>query len=472
MEAADGAGSEVSTEEGATSDVPAEPTVNQEDIKKLVETLESETARTEFIGNLKTLLDQQEKAEAEAAAALPITEQIGVRGFLSDSVTVYEEFLDRNNLSGSLVNQILGSVVVLAIMLILHLFEKKLHKKIHRAIDKFSSKFEIEVRGLRFYARIFHCVLCFSILAIGGYTFTKIWGLHAIDRVLESEAVRTAISTGTTILLVLFLAALVWESISLYLAYVLRQANTKNHTRAKTLLPIIRNIVVAIFAGLFGLVLLSEIGVNVTPLLAGAGVIGVAVGFGAQSFVKDFLTGFTIILEDIVRVGDVVNLGGLGGSVEKITLRKIQLRDYNGAVYTVPYSEIKIIQNLTKDFSYYVMDIPVGYNSSIEHVVSVLRKVDEDMRKDDSFSFMIMEPLEIAGLDKFADSALIIKARIKTRPIRQWAVGREFNKRLKEAFDAEGIQIPFPSRTINIKSDPAMKDQAAVAAAMIAEASD
>jgi small conductance mechanosensitive channel len=233
---------------------------------------------------------------------------------------------------------------------------------------------------------------------------------------------------------------------------VLRKANTNNQSRTKTLLPIIRNIIIAVFAALFGLVLLSELGINVTPLLAGAGVIGVAVGFGAQSFVKDFLSGFTIILEDIVRVGDVVNLGGASGSVEKITLRKIQLRDFAGTVYTIPYSEIKTIQNLTKDFSYYVMDIGVPYTQNIDRVIAALRAVDEEMRKDDSFSFMILEPLEIAGVDKFAEGAVVIKARIKTQPIRQWTVGREFNKRMKIEFEKDGIEMPLAQRTVNVRS--------------------
>lgn len=444
------------TEEAA--EAPAAETdpavaVDQENLKQLVETLESDTARAEFLTNLKTLMDQQKSQEKEKEEALaPLTEQIGVRSFISDSVARYEDFLGRHNLSGSFVNQALGSLIVLMVGLVLMICEKRLIKRLMRATDKISAHFEMGVGRLRVYVRLLNALGQALIAAVGVYTLAKIWGVVAIDHLFESAAMRSLLSNSVTVLLVLFLAAMVWEAINIYLAHVLRQANSNNHTRAKTLLPIIRNIIIAVFAGLFGLVLLSELGINVTPLLAGAGVIGVAVGFGAQSMVKDFLTGFTIILEDIVRVGDVVNLAGASGSVEKITLRKIQLRDFAGTVFTIPYSEIKTIQNLTKDFSYYVMDIGVSYSQSIDRVVAVLRSIDEDLRKDDSFSFMIMEPLEIAGLDKFGDSAVFIKARIKTQPIRQWAVGREFNRRMKIAFDEAGIEIPFPQRTVNVRT--------------------
>lgn len=451
----------------------AVPAINPDDLKHLVETLESDTARTEFLGNLKTLMQQQETEKAKAEALeTPLTEQIGVRGFFTNSVANYQAYLSKHNLSGSLVNQSLGSVIVIMVMVVLLVLQKRLHKRLLRIADRLGSRMEVSIKGLRFHIRMLHVFLKTIIFLVTLYTLAKIWGIKAVDQLVESDVARNAISNSLTVLIIIFLAALAWEAINIYLETILRKANSNNQTRAKTLLPIIRNIVIAIFAALFGLVLLSELGINVTPLLAGAGVIGVAVGFGAQSFVKDFLSGFTIILEDIVRVGDVVNLAGASGSVEKITLRKIQLRDFAGTVYTIPYSEIKTIQNLTKDFSFYVMDISVAYEASIDKVIEVLRQVDADLRKDDAFSFMIMEPLEIAGVDKFADSAIVIKCRIKTLPIRQWAVGREFNKRMKIAFDANGIEIPFPQRTINLRGPAEALADPAVSTAILEEASD
>lgn len=456
---------EAVTSETAPAD--AMPQIDQENLKQLIETLESDTARAEFLTNLKTLMDQQKAEEAKEQEELePLTEAIGVRGLISDSVTGYQSFLDRHNLSGSFVNQAAGSVIVLMAALVLLIFEKRGIKKLMRVTDRLSMRLETSVRHLRFYVRIVNLIARLMLAGVTLYTLAKIWNIEMVDRIFESDAVRNVVSSAMTILLVIFLAAVVWESINLYLIHIMRKAQSRGQARATTLLPLIRNIAVAIFFGLFGLVLLSEFGINVTPLLAGAGVIGVAVGFGAQSFVKDFLTGFTIILEDVMRVGDVVNIAGLGGQVEKITLRKIQLRDYNGAVYTIPYSEIRTIQNLTKDFSFYVMDISVGYTSDLDKVVSVLNRLDEEMRADPAFAPKILAPLEIAGVDRFADSAVVIKARIKTPPIQQWSVGREFNRRMKIAFEREGIEIPFPQRTIHVKADDAIKDNPLVMQAL------
>jgi small conductance mechanosensitive channel len=161
----------------------------------------------------------------------------------------------------------------------------------------------------------------------------------------------------------------------------------------------------------------------------------------------------TIIFEDLIQIGDVVNLGGRSGLVEKITIRKVQLRGLDGTVYTVPFGEINIVDNLTKEFSYYLMDIGVAYRENTDEVVRCLKKIDEELRQDKDFRNKILEPLDILGVDKFADSAVIIKARIKTRPIEQWNVGREFNRRMKFEFDKRGIEIPFPHQTLYFGED-------------------
>ncbi|MGD9650092.1 MAG: mechanosensitive ion channel family protein, partial [Dongiaceae bacterium] len=207
-----------------------------------------------------------------------------------------------------------------------------------------------------------------------------------------------------------------------------------------------------ILAALYGLSLLQALNIDILPRLAGAGVVGVALGFGAQTLVKDFLVSIGIIFEDIVKIGDVVRIGSYAGLVENITLRYIQLRGLDGVVSTIPFSEVKIIENLTKDFSYYVFDISVAYHSDIEKVLEVITLTGENIYQDKNFQPLILEKLEILGVDRFADSAIIIKARIKTLPIQQWNVGREFNKRLKQAFDQHGIEIPFPQRVVHMRS--------------------
>ena len=225
-------------------------------------------------------------------------------------------------------------------------------------------------------------------------------------------------------------------------------APLEKQARMNTLAPIIRNIALVVFLVIFTMILLSELGINVVPLLAGAGILGIAVGFGAQTMVKDYISGFFIIFEDLIQVGDVVTVAGNTGSVERLTIRKIQLRDFEGSVYTIPYSEVTQVKNLTKDFSYYVLNVGVAYREDIDQVIEAMKQVDEDLRAIEEYNQEILEPIEIVGLDQFADSAIVIKARIKTKPVKQWFVGRGYNRLLKYKFDEMNIEIPFPHQTI------------------------
>lgn len=223
--------------------------------------------------------------------------------------------------------------------------------------------------------------------------------------------------------------------------------------RADTLSSVVRvALTIAIMA--VGLVsILGELGVQIGPVLAAAGVVGLAVGFGAQQLVQDVISGFFILLEDQIRVGDVVEIAGKSGLVERITLRTVVLRDMAGSVHYVRNGQIDTVTNMTKEFSYYTMDIGVAYREDVDQVMEVIREVAAGLSADPELGTDILEPIEIMGLDKFADSAVIIKARLKTKPIRQWAVGREFNRRLKKRFDAEGIEIPFPHVTLYMGQD-------------------
>lgn len=192
------------------------------------------------------------------------------------------------------------------------------------------------------------------------------------------------------------------------------------------------------------LMALGEIGVKIGPLLAGAGVVGIALGFGAQSLVKDFLTGVFLIVEDIVSVGDIVTIGGSGGLVEQMTLRTIRLRDFDGALHVFPYGEAQVVHNLTKTFSYYVFDLQISYGSDIDRALAVMKQVGQEMQAEPDFRDKILEAIEVVGVDSLGDSGVALKARIKTKPIQQWTVGREYNRRIKMAFDREGVEIPFP----------------------------
>ena len=220
------------------------------------------------------------------------------------------------------------------------------------------------------------------------------------------------------------------------------------NSRARTLLPMLRNAAIIVLAVIVGLVTLSELGINIAPLLAGAGVIGVAVGFGSQTLVKDFLTGLFIILEDTIALGDVVSIGDHSGTVDSMALRTIRLRDDRGAVHILPYSEITKVVNMTKNFSFAVIDIRVAYKSDLEQVMEVMRDIGKDLRQDAVLGEFILEDLQVLGVENFGDSAIVLRCKIKTKPGKQWEVKRAFLLRVKSRFDREEIEIPYTAMTL------------------------
>ena len=225
--------------------------------------------------------------------------------------------------------------------------------------------------------------------------------------------------------------------------------------RADTLSSLIRYISSITILLVSVIMILGEFGVAIGPILAAAGIVGVAVGFGSQQLVQDIISGFFILLEDQIRVGDVVNVAGKGGVVEKVSLRLVVLRDLAGNVHYVRNGHIDVVTNMTKEYSQYVFDIGVAYRENVDDVIEVIKSLGADIRKDPQYADDILDDIEILGLDQFADSAVIIKARIKTRPIQQWRIGREFNRRLKKAFDERKIEIPFPHVTVYMGEDKA-----------------
>ena len=216
----------------------------------------------------------------------------------------------------------------------------------------------------------------------------------------------------------------------------------------RTLLPLGFAVIKWTIISIVIIIILGNLGVNIGPVLAGAGILGLAIGFGAQSLVKDVITGVFMLIEGNVAVGDVVKVKGIGGLVEGFNLRSVCLRDYHGNVHVIPNSAIDVVTNFTKEYSRRVFDIGVAYKENVDEVIEVIRQVDEEMRSEPEWADKILEPVEIAGLDEFGDSALVIRGRFKTKPIQQWNVGREFNRRIKKAFDERGIEIPFPYRTL------------------------
>ena len=235
-----------------------------------------------------------------------------------------------------------------------------------------------------------------------------------------------------------------------------KETNLEKGKRITTLIGILKGVVNIVLTTIFLLVFLKELGIDIAPLLAGAGLIGLAVGFGAQELVRDVISGFFILLENQLRVGDIVKINDTGGVVEGIELRTIRLRDLSGVVHVFQNGKINSLSNTTKGWSGAVFDIGVAYKENADHVIGLMKEVAEEQRSSDEYKELINEPMEVFGLDSFGDSAIVIKARIKTVPGKQWMVGREYRKRLKAAFDKAGVEIPFPHRTIywGNKSDP------------------
>ncbi len=268
-----------------------------------------------------------------------------------------------------------------------------------------------------------------------------------------------ALAMGSARIVVILLAAWI---VTIVLKKLLRKMKThlleksrfaddlthEDAKRAETLTRLIRQgVLIGLWVIVF-MVVLKELGIEIGPILAGAGIMGLAVGFGAQNLVRDVISGFFFILEDQVRVGDVAVVNGTGGLVEQLNFRTIVLRDLEGVVHVFPNGTVTSLSNRTKQWSGYVFDLGVAYKEDTDRVARVITEVGEGLRSDPAYGPLMLEPLEIFGVDSFADSAVVIRGRIKTKPLQQWVVGREFLRRIKYAFDAAGIEIPFPHRTV------------------------
>ena len=224
---------------------------------------------------------------------------------------------------------------------------------------------------------------------------------------------------------------------------MISSSSVEDKQRVNTLSRVFRYISSIIITAVAVISILAELGVSVAPLLATAGVAGIAVGFGAQSLVKDYFTGFVMLIENQIRQGDIVEIAGKGGYVEEVTLRYVRLRDYEGAVHYVPNSSITVVTNKTRSFAYAVTDIAVSYQSDLEKVYLVMNNVANELRESSEFQNKILGNLEIAGLESLTDSAMIIRSRIKVSAQYQGVVRREFQERLKNAFDTHKIEIPY-----------------------------
>jgi small-conductance mechanosensitive channel len=276
---------------------------------------------------------------------------------------------------------------------------------------------------------------------------------------VAEKTILWAIGAVPSILLVLVVAMVCLKLVDVLLRRI-RPLMVKNMTneairdeteiekRLDTLLGIVKSALKVTVWIMAGMLLLRTLGIDIAPIIAGAGIVGLAVGFGAQELVRDVISGFFMLLENQVRAGDVAIVNGTGGLVEKVGLRTVVLRDLSGVVHVFQNGKVNTLSNMTKEWSAMVFDIGVAYKEDTDKVAEIMMEIAEGMRKEPEYGDKIIEPMEIFGVDSFGESEVVVKARMKTKPIQQWAIGREYRRRLKKAFDERGIEIPFPHRTI------------------------
>lgn len=432
----------------------------REDIESLVDTLEDPEKRAQLITDLERLLEAQESAATGDAPEAKGTDSVldVVKNIVTDT---WENITSIDPVDVMISSAISVGILVAALVLrwLLLMLLRRLYARL-TGVNRDKEAMELPEDSVTDDENAEKAALPSAIsrlitLIVGVLAIALIaesWGAgiaELLSTSLGSRIAETALAVGV----ILIATFALWNAASILITRLLRVTSAKldrerTVRRMDTLVPLLTNALQTTISIFAGLLILSELGINIAPLLAGAGILGLAIGFGAQTLVKDLITGVTILLEDAATVGDVIEVAGHLGVVEEMRIRIIQLRDLSGVVHMVPYSEVTSVKNYTMEFSYYVFEIGVAYRENTDRVCEILMEISQDLSSDAKHGPNILEPLQILGVDQFADSAVIIKARLKTVPGQQWATGREFNRRMKMRFDKEGIEIPFPHTTI------------------------
>lgn len=298
-----------------------------------------------------------------------------------------------------------------------------------------------------------------TVLGIGAVILLlETWGFNSLAWFEQGTLGRRLVDTLLSIASTLVIALVVWEAansaIQRRLTRIARDSHAARSARVRTLLPMLRTVLGAVILVVVVLNALAQLGLNVAPLLAGAGVVGLAIGFGSQTLVRDVITGIFLLLEDAVAVGDVVTLGGLTGVVENLSIRSIKLRATDGSVHIVPFSAVTTVTNQTRDFAFAVLDVTVAYTEDTDAVVQALKEIGAEIRAEAKWKPLIRDDIDVWGVDKLADNGVIIRARVKTEPSSRWPVVREFNRRIKIQFAEKGIVIPRPQPMVMVERAP------------------
>ncbi|WP_248764564.1 mechanosensitive ion channel family protein [Pseudomonas protegens] len=356
-------------------------------------------------------------------------------------ISLFATFVSAGDTSTALRQSLLCTVLLVLCMVINGLVRRHALKpqRGHKRHALYSERLK------SFFYTLAHLAVWLAFIELG----LRVWGMSLI-RFTEGDGHEVSVklfSLGGT----LIFAWLIWILSDTAVHHALtRSRKGLANARAQTMMPLIRNVLfVAIFI-IATIVALANMGMNVTPLLAGAGVIGLAIGFGAQSLVADLITGLFIIIEDSLAIDDYVDVGGHLGTVEGLTIRTVRLRDIDGIVHTIPFSEIKSIKNYSREFGYAIFRVAIPYNMEIDDAIKLMRDVGQKMRTDPLQRRNIWSPLEIQGVESFESGSAILRARFKTAPIKQWEVSRAFNLSLKRHLDEAGLDLATPRMSIQV----------------------
>ena len=306
----------------------------------------------------------------------------------------------------------------------------------------------LEARLNAFVPGMLHVVRSLVLLGVV-LMIARAWGLFDVLSWAASAAGQEVMARIVSAGIILLIAALLWLAVSSWIEYRLNPNRAHQPSaRGRTLLALLRNAVTVVIATVTFMLVLSEVGVNIAPLLAGAGVLGLAIGFGAQKLVQDIITGAFIQFENAINEGEVVTVAGTTGTVERLTIRSVGLRDLQGVYHIIPFSSVDAVSNFMRGFGYHVAEIGIAYRENVDEARALMHEAFDELCRDPELGSAIIKPLDWHGLTAFGDSAVMLRARIKTRPGQQWAAGRAYNAIIKRLFDEHGIEIPFPHVTL------------------------
>ena len=345
-----------------------------------------------------------------------------------------------------------GTILILSLAKLADMAMRRVVQRAFRITPELAARYPgLESRANR-YLPVLKGSASLAIGAIALLFLLESWGLEAFAWFGHGKLGNRLVSSIVSITLTITLALVIWEGVNAaiqrHLERLSRDAKAAQSARVRTLLPMLRTALLAVILIFVVLSVLTEIGVNVAPLIAGAGVVGIAVGFGSQRLVQDVITGIFLLLEDAVAVGDVVQLGGLSGVVEHLSIRSIKLRAVDGSLHIIPFSAVTSVTNQTRDFAFAVIDVNVDYGEDTDKVAEALRDIAAEMRRDARWRPVIRDDLDVMGVDKLGDSGVVMRVRLKTEPTQRWAVAREMNRRIKRRFDELGIEIPYPHQKL------------------------